>query len=401
MCLVPSGPLPNPHKSSNYRLSAGFFIYFLSISIPFLTIVDHEPLPEPQPTIATMKVTATIRKDRTDKEGLSPVLLRINQGEKRMYETTDIKVSPRQWKKGVVINHPHAKHLNNQLRDLIEQAELRYENGVSRLSFEGYADKFIRLKSDTKKASAATLTYYRTELKKFLEFAPNVSLNDIKPDLLHRYHAHLTGKGNGNNTVWKAFKFIKSIISDALYNDALSKNPLQKFKGVKYEQTERAWLTAEEVNKIEQTIFSPELQEVANSFLVQCYTGLRISDFRNLNIAKVLAEKKFIIRMVKTEQLVTIPLSANTKTLLKKLKPLEVSDQQYNRLLKDVAFHAGINKKLTSHVGRHTAAMRMAEIGISKEVAQVILGHRKASTTDIYYRIQNERLNKEFKKFGY
>jgi site-specific recombinase XerD len=52
-------------------------------------------------------------------------------------------------------------------------------------------------------------------------------------------------------------------------------------------------------------------------------------------------------------------------------------------------------------MGRHAAAMRMAELGISKEVASKVLGHKKSATTDIYYKIQDERVNSEMAKFNF
>lgn len=69
------------------------------------------------------------------------------------------------------------------------------------------------------------------------------------------------------------------------------------------------------------------------------------------------------------------------------------SNQKYNEVLKDIANAAGIKTKLTSHIARHTFAVRSIELGIPIEVISKILGHSDIKTTQIYAKIMNPVLD--------
>jgi hypothetical protein len=70
-----------------------------------------------------MKVSATI-KGRTDKHGRRYVYLRINEGEKRTFQATDIKLNPKDFEKGrVKTSHPDHLQLNRKILNLIIQTE--------------------------------------------------------------------------------------------------------------------------------------------------------------------------------------------------------------------------------------------------------------------------------------
>ena len=55
--------------------------------------------------------------------------------------------------------------------------------------------------------------------------------------------------------------------------------------------------------------------------------------------------------------------------------------------LKVLASYAGINKRLTSHVGRHSFATWALSSGVPLPVVSKMLGHKKISTTEIYAKV--------------
>ena len=79
-------------------------------------------------------------------------------------------------------------------------------------------------------------------------------------------------------------------------------------------------------------------------------------------------------------------------------EPLSMHENTYNKLLKVIAAACGIDKNLHAHVSRHTAAMLLANAGVSIEVTAKILGQKKIGTAQIYYRISNQRIDNEIKK---
>lgn len=307
---------------------------------------------------------------------------------------------PSQFKKGKIINHDDAKKLNAAIGRLILQiddADLR-----PRAKFETLTKEHISLSEQKQTRSASTIRYYGTELKKFIAFAGNIDVSEITPDLLEKYHAYMVSEGNSNNTVWKAFKFIKTIINKAIAKGLIEKNPFHRMPDrVKYQQSNRSFLTADEVNKIAAANLPEFQRHIADWFLFQCQTGLAISDIRKVNLEIVRKENRILAQRTKTSVPVSIPLSKEAAKIITRLQPLTITDVSYNRMLKTIAHGSGVNKPLSSHIARHTFAMRLAELKISKETAGKLLGHTKTSTTDIYYKIQDKRVLEEFEKFGY
>ena len=68
---------------------------------------------------------------------------------------------------------------------------------------------------------------------------------------------------------------------------------------------------------------------------------------------------------------------------------------QYNEYLKEIAGILGIDKRVTSHLARHTFATTVTYAnGVSIEAISKMLGHTKLSTTQIYARIVDQTISK-------
>ena len=64
-----------------------------------------------------------------------------------------------------------------------------------------------------------------------------------------------------------------------------------------------------------------------------------------------------------------------------------ITNQQYNMRLKVLSSYACINKRITSHVGRHSFATWALSSGVPLPVVSKMLGHKKISTTEIYAKV--------------
>jgi len=70
-----------------------------------------------------------------------------------------------------------------------------------------------------------------------------------------------------------------------------------------------------------------------------------------------------------------------------------MSKRTIERIVKKVADKAGISKKVSPHVLRHTFAINCIKKGISTRALQFLLGHDRLATIEIY-------LNLSLKKQG-
>lgn len=151
-------------------------------------------------------------------------------------------------------------------------------------------------------------------------------------------------------------------------------------------------------------------------------TGLRVSELCSLNSDLDLSRDDFSVRG-KGEKVRVVFLSPAAKeavgAYLKGRKDMEealfvnsVSDEKLSRkrparltprsvqnLIKTYAAKAGITKKVTPHVLRHSFATDLLTNGADIRSVQALLGHASINTTQIYTHVTDAHLREVHKKF--
>ena len=157
----------------------------------------------------------------------------------------------------------------------------------------------------------------------------------------------------------------------------------------------RRFLSPEELVRIETCkVATPSLEKVRDMFMFQCYTGLAYSDLRKFDFRLVQQRgNRYILHDVrkKTNEDFYIVLLPPAMEILGKYEyklPL-MTNEQYNMRLKLIAESAGLDKNLTSHMGRHTFATMSLNSGIKIEVLAQMMGHADIRTTQIYAKMIN------------
>ncbi|MCG2583586.1 tyrosine-type recombinase/integrase [Massilia sp. TS11] len=69
------------------------------------------------------------------------------------------------------------------------------------------------------------------------------------------------------------------------------------------------------------------------------------------------------------------------------------SDQYIRRVLRQYASDVGLDRRITPHMLRHTAATQLLEAGLDIRVVQRLLGHASISTTEIYTHVSDQVLH--------
>jgi integrase/recombinase XerD len=68
-------------------------------------------------------------------------------------------------------------------------------------------------------------------------------------------------------------------------------------------------------------------------------------------------------------------------------------------LVKNYAIKAGITRKVTPHVIRHSFATDLLENGADLRSVQALLGHANIATTQVYTHVTDKHLREVHKKF--
>ncbi|WP_010662699.1 site-specific integrase [Marinilabilia salmonicolor] len=293
-----------------------------------------------------------------------------------------------------------------------------------------YTDEHIKEITHKKEHAENTLNHYKSSRNIYAQFIKDrfkrsdVTIHSIDYDFLKRFddwmlsdYTDKLGRHVKRNTVNKHHSRLRTLLHKAVREGFIHNNPYRLFS-LKNTPTNRAFLTIEEVNNIKSLDFSNNisLERVRDVFLFSCYTSLRFSDALNLKLDDIIntedGKRLISIQMGKTKENVYVPVIPPTQEIIDKYEEdparkvegsilPRYSNQKLNIYLKMVATMAGINKKMTHHVARHTFATIALNRGMPLEVVQKILGHRNIRTTQIYAKMQTSTLEKEMQKFTF
>lgn len=194
-------------------------------------------------------------------------------------------------------------------------------------------------------------------------------------------------------------------------HELIKYNPLAAYRLQKIPPGKPVYLSQDEVKLIERYDPACSMDEKAKDmFLFQCYTGLDYGDLisvRKNNIIEYKGKMYICKDRNKSNVEANIPYTDIVDYLFRKhnynMKLL--SNPKYNKALKDIAIDAGIDKHLTTHVGRKTFGMYALNVlGYSIQAVSKMLGHKTVKTTETYYaqvniqRIHSESLELELRK---
>ncbi|HEV8666315.1 MAG TPA: site-specific tyrosine recombinase/integron integrase [Candidatus Paceibacterota bacterium] len=149
-------------------------------------------------------------------------------------------------------------------------------------------------------------------------------------------------------------------------------------------------------------------------------TGLRVSELCGLNRDLDLSRDEFSVRG-KGEKVRVVFLSPEAKDAIRKYeakrqdlddalftqlgknakaaKDLRLTPRSIERIVKKYATKAGITRKVTPHVIRHSFATDLLENGADLRSVQALLGHSNISTTQVYTHVTDKHLREVHKNF--
>lgn len=293
--------------------------------------------------------------------------------------------------------------------------------------------------------SLKTVGNYDHYLTRFFEFAKISDPKEITDDKIREFRLFLNRqpgvkiKGQQSVTLKKNTQnyhliAIRSFLKYLMKRDIPSLSP-ERIELAKIKERSLDLISVAELERLLEAPLNilknsknknSEIKIIRDKAILELFfsTGLRLSELCSLNRDLDLSKDEFSIRG-KGEKIRVVFLSESAKKAIREYlkertdleEPLfiqysnssiskkttkesnRLTPRSIERIVKYYAIAAGISKKVTPHVIRHSFATDLLSNGADIRSVQMMLGHANIATTQIYTHITDKQLRDVHKKF--
>lgn len=391
-----------------------------------------------RPKNETATVNVLLRKNRINKFGAYPIILKVTKDRKTFIKSLGYDAMEEEW--DAEKQRPKTKHPNYlKLKKLIEEKVgeiddimLDFSKNKKTFSIEDLNNKFVKKNdqmlvfhffdfvikylNDEGRVGTAD-TYFTTKriIELFCNNDTSLQFSEIDYTFLRRLLTFLRIRGNNDRTLFFYFKTFRALINRAI-KEGVCRAGDYGFKDFSLSQfdleTQRIAITIEDIQKIEAADILPHSAQwnARNYFLFSFYTrGMNLVDIAKLERKDLVNGRLNYIR-AKTGDPFTIKKHEKMLTIIEAYQGLTYKDYLFpvygvshvtsrdkkerlkslsssiNKALKKIAKKCGIESRLVFYVGRHSYANNLQELNIPTDVIKDLLGHDDIMTTKIYLR---------------
>ena len=393
-------------------------------------------------------VTFFLRRARTTKAGLAPILARIttNGVSKEVYIQCSVPADrwnqSKEWATGrdklcqqvnAYLNEYRARilairqeliskgHEGNcmEIKNLLLNPAAQSKQFLS--EFGQYCEKRqgevgVRITQLTANKYHRLLRY----LKEYMQAQykkDDLPLDRVNYEYLDRLNTFIqTAHNCKTNGAVNLLCCLKNFMLYAIRNEWIEKNPFQYYKLKPEHNKSKDHLTKAELDTlIRKPMPNERIERIRDVFVFCFYTGLAFTDADHLRPEHITTDESGIMWIhkprEKTAVMSRIPLLPYAITLLNKYeydpncrqrgKMLPIpSNTKMNAYLKEIAVICNIDKSLSTHCARHTFACLAVEYGMPIDVLAKILGHSNTNMTRHYAKFSEGLIGREMQKIG-
>ena len=238
--------------------------------------------------------------------------------------------------------------------------------------------------------------------------APTILFEDIDETFVKKIRVYFDKEAKTKsdlplslNSKYSYFNKFKACLRAAFDEGYLSINYASKVKSFEQAESQREYLTHQELQALASTNCKYEV--LKRAFLFSCLCGLRWSDINKLVWSEVRDEDNDVSKLNFIQQKIDgveyLYISPQARGLLgerqlqseRVFKGLKYG-AVYNNEIVRWCNRAGISKHITFHSARHTNAVQLLENGADIYTVSKLLGHREIRTTSIYAKIVDKKM---------
>lgn len=271
-----------------------------------------------------------------------------------------------------------------------------------------------------KKYSSNTISAYKNDLTKFMEFC-NRDITKINTIDVKNYLRNLTKHEESKTTIARNISTLRSFYKFLLIEKIVTVNPMDNIELPKINKKLPNTLDEEDIDKLLDIKLNDAFSYRNKAMLELMYaTGLRVSELVNLKIHDIELDMALVRTMGKGGKERIIPigdfalyyvneyLTNYRNGMLKKEyndyiflnnHGKQMTRQGFFKILKKLAQDNGIKKNFSPHTLRHSFATHLLNHGADLRSIQELLGHSDISTTQIYTHVSNRQLRENYDEF--
>ena len=267
-----------------------------------------------------------------------------------------------------------------------------------------------------------TVNAYYSDVEKFADYLVEKRVKDLKKvdkRIVSNYLKRLEKEGKSEATTARNVASIRYFFDYLMSNGVVGINVAQKVKPPKYEKNIPETLSSEEVMKFLDAPTGADPKSVRDKAMLEILyaTGIRASELIELNINDVYLDIGYIrCKNGKNERIIPLgkPSMAALENYVNIIRTSLIKDgeqalfvnmngermtrQGFWKIVKYYAEIAGIGTKITPKTLRHSFAVHLLENGADLHSIQTMLGHSDISTTQIYTKVVNKKLQDIYSK---
>jgi len=286
-----------------------------------------------------------------------------------------------------------------------------------------YIELFLVYLDKEKQLSANTLESYRRDIRQFEAYLKehNLSLDKVTKTIIITYLIYLQKLGKATSTISRNLASIRCFYQFMLNSRYIESDPSANLESPKVEKKMPSVLTKKEVELLlEQPVPSDPKGSRDKAMLELLYaTGIRVSELISLELSDVDLNAGCIICRNNDNKVRSIPIGnialkylklylseyrrklctdSDDNLLFVNFHGKKLTRQGFWKIIKYYTNKAKINKVITPHTLRHSFAVHLVENGADLQVIQEMLGHSDISTTQIYSKMNKNRVKEVYNK---